>query len=626
MVNQKRILQTYQKNSIGKQKSKKAAANEDYDGQKRRQTVLMSAYNCWQSLAKWREDARRNIEFVYGDQNLDTVFDQKTKRNVSERHYLRTEYGLNAGQFNIIRNAIRTAVGVYISNITLPVCIAQKEDAQYESEVLTATLHTNYRKNEIKKLVQHELETLAVLGMTASNRIFGTRNGSKDIFCDYVSPFSLFIDNTMTDPRYTDCGMVGYITDTTIGKILQVFAGGDKKRANYLRSLYANQEERVFQMIETFTDQSVEKDFFTPDMNSAQQCRVIHVWARETREGFWVQDYLHGTYDFYENGSEADFEAINALRAREQSAMGVLPDNMLLLDWEWANDEVWVYYALTPAGDVLTELVNPYWHGEPTILFEAHKFVEGRVFSFVKDLIDVQKEINQLFTTVKLLTRYSAKDLLFFPQEAISDKQSIEEIAEEYTSYNGMIIYKAKDGVPAPQHISTIQQAFSPLTATGTLFNAAERVSGIFGSLQGAAPTAGTPAMMYAQQTQNAATSLKSLFECFNSYLIRCAKQTVQMMQQCYDSERYIYDRNKNRSLKYDPQRVKDIDTEISIAENTDTPAYRLMVNDMLLQLKQYDTQNILDLRTIIDAGNFPFKEQLLDAINKREQEVQAGQ
>ena len=63
----------------------------------------------------------------------------------------------------------------------------------------------------------------------------------------------------------------------------------------------------------------------------------------------------------------------------------------------------------------------------------------------------------------------------------------------------------------------------------------------------------------------------------------------VQLMQQFYTSKRYIYDQNSGKRLLYDPDRVKNIDVEISIIENTNTPAYRLIVNDILMQLKQFD-------------------------------------
>ncbi len=96
----------------------------------------------------------------------------------------------------------------------------------------------------------------------------------------------------------------------------------------------------------------------------------------------------------------------------------------------------------------------------------------------------------------------------------------------------------------------------------------------------------------------------------------------VQLMQQFYKGRRYIFDKKTGKMLLYDEAKVKNIDFELAIVENTDTPAYRLMVNDILIQLKQFDTNNQLDLRALLEAGNFPFKDQLLDYLNKREQEA----
>ena len=96
----------------------------------------------------------------------------------------------------------------------------------------------------------------------------------------------------------------------------------------------------------------------------------------------------------------------------------------------------------------------------------------------------------------------------------------------------------------------------------------------------------------------------------------------VQLMQQYYKGKKYIYDQDNGIELLYDEERVKNIDVEISIVENTNTPAYRLMVNDILMQLKQFDTNNMIDLKGLVEVGNWPFKEKLLDYLNQREQEM----
>ena len=46
------------------------------------------------------------------------------------------------------------------------------------------------------------------------------------------------------------------------------------------------------------------------------------------------------------------------------------------------------------------------------------------------------------------------------------------------------------------------------------------------------------------------------------------------------------------------------------------------MVNQALMDLKQFDVQNQLDLRGLIETGSWPFKDEILNYLNKREQEA----
>jgi len=128
---------------------------------------------------------------------------------------------------------------------------------------------------------------------------------------------------------------------------------------------------------------------------------------------------------------------------------------------------------------------------------------------------------------------------------------------------------------------------------------------------------------MYAQQSQNSATSLMGVFEAMSSFKTRNAKMMVQLMQQYYTEERYVFDHSSGKRIKWQPEKVRNIEFEITVAENTNTPAYRLMMNDILMQLKQFDTEGLIGLRGLVEVGNFPFKEKLLQYLNTREQERQ---
>ena len=586
--------------------------------------LLMSCYNAWHSLSQWRTDIRRNEEFVFGDQHSDRVYDHKSHRTVTERQ-LFVEQGLQPSQYNIIRNVIRTIAGVWASNKTLPVCVAQKEENQPESDVLTATLHALYRKNELWKLDYSQLVQLMLSGLMSVDSNYTMRNGDIDIVNDFVDPFSWFCDNSMKDPRYHDCTLVGYFTDMPIDSIVGAFSLGNKARAEHIRMMYNNtSEERILSMAETWTDERLEKDFFTPPTESYGLGRVIKVQRKESKEGFWVHDRLKGERYHDDTVTEAQLKAENEARIKEQGAMGVLPENMLLLDYEWGTDEYWKYYFLTPYGEVLHEMRNPFWHGNASIIFELHEFFVGKIYPFVKDLIDTQKQINKLSAISELLTKYSAKSKMFIPMESVAEEAGygIEYLERTATDFDSIIPYNAKAGIPQPNYVNTVAQAFTPLNVVNMYLKLSENVSGVYGALQGSAPTAGTPAQMYAQQSQNSATSLNGIFEAMNSFRIRRDKMNVQLMQQFYTDKRWIYDKKSGTRILWDPAKVKNIEFETTIVENTDTPAYRLMVNDSLIGLKQFDSNNILDLEGILEAGSWPFKDRLMEHINKKKQEM----
>lgn len=623
MQTELRKIKNYSK--LSKKRDKREPAKQPDGNFRVDSSLLMSVYNAWMSLATWRKDIIRNEEFVFGDQHSDRVYDWKDQRWKTERQMF-VEQGLQPNQYNIIRNVLRTITGFWGNNKTLPSCIAQKDENQTESEVLTATLHALYRKNELWKLDLSQVQQLLIAGISAMKNSYANRDGQSDVVNDYIDPHAFFVDNTMKDPRYHDITIVGCFYDLPIADIAGMFAKGNKSRSVRIREMYSTyefDEKRIMQSVETFTDKRIQPDFFTVPLEKMGLARVYEVWRKESEECYWVHDRLKGTYAADFSVTEAELQTENNRRIKEMAEMGVAPEDMLLLEWEWSRDTFWKYYYLTPSGEVLDEGINPYWHGRPPITFELHDFYQGKIYPFVKDLIDANKQINKLSAISELLTRHAAKDLLIVDEESIPEGDTVEDMERVLTGFGGILKYKSAPGKPKPEYINTVGQAFTPLNVVNMYLKLSEQVGGVYGALQGQAPPAGTPAQSFLQQSQNSATSLVSLFEAINSFRIRRDKMNVQLMQQFYDSTRYIYDDEAGEMLLYDPDKIKNIDTEISVHENTNTPAYRLMVNDILIQLKQFDHQNMIDLRGLIEVGNWPFKEKLLNYLNSREQDME---
>jgi hypothetical protein len=128
------------------------------------------------------------------------------------------------------------------------------------------------------------------------------------------------------------------------------------------------------------------------------------------------------------------------------------------------------------------------------------------------------------------------------------------------------------------------------------------------------------------QQTQNATTSLTELFESFRELREERDTKVMKLIQQYYTEPRYINIVGKNarsERMVYNPNKVRNAEFDLSITESTSTPAYRLVMNDFLMQL--FQAQKI-SLSELLENGAFPFADKLLQSVNARQQEMEGAQ
>ena len=81
--------------------------------------------------------------------------------------------------------------------------------------------------------------------------------------------------------------------------------------------------------------------------------------------------------------------------------------------------------------------------------------VNGECWGLVEDLIDQQKMINRNMVMFDFMNSASAKGVLLVPEDCIPDDGSLEEIADEWTRYNGVIKIRTRTGAIIPQQISS---------------------------------------------------------------------------------------------------------------------------------------------------------------------------
>lgn len=617
-------IKTYNR-LFGGKRGKIDSASETSEGYKRENRVLQEAYDAWESLRTFRSDAERYAMYTFGDQWGDKV--ETPEGMVKESTYIKNQ-GKMPLKNNRIRSVLRSVLGQFSSSQTEPVCVARDRDEQELGEMMSATIQYGYQKNELWELDRRNLEAFLITGAAFFRTRYGwnAESGIMDVWVDTVNYNRVFFDSNMEDYRHWDCSMIGEIHDVSINDILAQFSDGSKEKALYLKNLYRSQLMSDFSTnIENLSGRRFkEMDFFIPD--DISRCRVIEVWRKESKERIRVHDRLTGEWYKVEVEEEKSLNAINEARRAEQSAMGVNPEDMRLIEYEWFVDNYWYYRFLSPFGDVLKEGETPYWHKSHPYSFKLYPFFNGEVHSFVSDFIDQQRYINRLITMQDFIMTASAKGVLMFPIDCLPEGVKMEDIAKQWVSYNGVILYEAKPGVTPPHQVIANSSQSGVYDMLRIQLQMLEDVSGVSGALQGKTPSSGTASSLYAQQSQNSAISLIDILESYRQLREERDTKMMKLQQQYYTDIRYLNIAGSNYSEHaklFDPGKVRNIEFDLSLTESTATPSYRMMQNDLLLQLFQTKAITVSEM---LENGAFPFADRLLQSIKAREKEMIAAQ
>jgi len=75
--------------------------------------------------------------------------------------------------------------------------------------------------------------------------------------------------------------------------------------------------------------------------------------------------------------------------------------------------------------------------------------------------------------------------------------------------------------------------------------------------------------------------------------------------------------------IEYDPKKIRDIEFDLSITESTSTPAYRQMANEFLMQIWQ---SGQISLQQLLEHGDFPFADELLQSLQSQQEQLEQGQ
>ena len=606
----------------GKHSSLDTVQQSKEHGNRRAFDVLAEAQMYWNNMYRFREDRERNKRYNYGDQWKDNIkVDGKT---MSEEEYIKSEGNVPLKN-NLIRRLVNTVLGVYRQQAKEPICTARDRDEQKLGETMSTILQCNMQLNRMQDVYARTMEEFLISGLIVHRKWFGWRNDKLDCWTDYVQPNNFFIDSNMRDFRGWDCSFIGEVHDISFETLCQKYAEGPEDCERFREIYNWSHDKRSYNTYMQQFGYSLSKnlDFFV--CGDASRCRVIEVWRKESKPRYRCHDYNNGdVYKIDVEDYKAMVEDVNADRIRRGTAMGMSMDEIPLIKAKWFMDDYWYYYFLTPFGDILKEGETPYEHKSHPYVFKAYPFIDGEIHSFVNDVIDQQRYTNRLITLYDWIMRASAKGVLLFPEECMPKGMDINDIADEWSRFNGVIAIKTKNAAQLPQQIANNSTNIGITELLNLQLKFFEEISGVNGALQGKPGWSGMSASLYSQQTQNATTSLLDLLESFSQFVIDAAYKDVKNMQQYYDTKRVFNIAGKSGAqIEYDPKKIRDIEFDLSIIESTSTPAYRMMANDFLMEI--WRSQQI-SLQQLLEHGDFPFADELLQSLKSQQEQLENGQ
>lgn len=447
----------------------------------RNEELLERAMRCWENLGDFRRDRERNKRFTYGDQWGDMIDVDGIR--MREEDYIRSQGNVPLKN-NMIRRIVRNVLGVFRNRYSQ---LLENDSPPEDPEAagMRHLLEYNRRLNRMEEVYARTLEEFLISGLAVHRKWYGRKCGRTDCWTDFVMPDKFFCDTESRDFRNWDVSMVGEIHDLDFSTLCASFARSAEDYG-HLRQIYG--------------------------LPSGRDCRVIEVWSREYRPRYRCHDLRDGRY------YEISAEKASAAKPWERR--------------EWTVAEEWVCHFLTPHGDVLRSGRSPYSHGSHPFVFKAYPFIDGEIHSFVSDIIDQQKYTNRLISMYDWILRASAKGVLLFPEGALPEGSDINDVAEEWSRFNGVILFRPRAGMPLPQQVSSKCANIGITELLDIQLKMMEDISGVNGALQGKLESNSMSGTLYNQQTQNSMTALTDLLKSFECFIADATEMDVSNIRQ----------------------------------------------------------------------------------------------
>jgi hypothetical protein len=220
----------------------------------------------------------------------------------------------------------------------------------------------------------------------------------------------------------------------------------------------------------------------------------------------------------------------------------------------------------------------------------------------------------------------SAKGVLLVPEDCIPTDMDINEIAEQWSRFDGVIKLKMKPGVAMPQQVASNATNIGIFEILKVHLSMFQDQSGVTPALRGDKPHAGTPSSRYAQESFNSSLNLLDYMECFKDGLERTDEKILKLILQYYEDGRTIYSSTSKSNVfnneEFRREIIGRVGYDVKITESNQTPIMRQMMDDVLMQMF---AGGVIDVELMLENASFPFADRLLQQIRARKEQMQDG-
>ena len=608
-------------------KKQKSTLKEDSETLEENRKLLETAFQYWSALQNFRDRRKKNRLYYRGDQWHELIEDPDTGESITEENYIKNQGKIPFKQ-NMIRQVIKNVLGQYRMNPMKSMVVARAFGKGTESDMLTNALRSVLDINKATELDVRNFEEYLVSGAIIGKvryKYWKERN-SEDVWIENSSPTRVFYNSGLSDIRMTELNLIGELIDDDLDNIIGAFASSEED-AEKIRQWYTHSAEQVPTVMgDTLSTEHLDSVDFHMTFDTTKY-RVIEVWYLKSEWRTYVHDTLDGTYNIVPFTVD-EVSQFNSQRIAYAAQSGIPAEKVPLIEATRKYEQFWCFKYLTPWGHTLAEGETPYGHDSHPYVMALYPLLDGEVWGFVEDILDQQRYINRLISLQDFIMGASAKGVLMVPEDAIADDFPMEDIAEEWTKFNGIIKIKVKPGAQIPQQITSRASLPGLWEMISMQMKLIQDIAGVHEALQGQAPKAGTPSSLYAQQAQYSLTNLKEYLEFFAFYKEQRDLKALKVLRQYYGDKRYFASgggsMQDQEKMVYDPDKVRNLEIELKVAPSMDTPVYRQIIDDMLFQLLQ---AQMIDISMFLENSSLPFADRLLEQIRQRQQEMaQQGQ